>query len=134
MSRKNLSWWDLSITGISQLLWTQCWPNFKGRFREPSITDANRYGGISPANICPYQEYLSCYWLYVDETSKVGSKKIYYLNFFRDVAFYLNILYPQFLCPKCFCTHNCFWTQKCFWPKIIIIALLHTQILRDAVA
>ena len=32
---------------------TQSWPNFKGRFLEPSLTDANRYGKICLVNICP---------------------------------------------------------------------------------
>ena len=43
------------------------WPNFKGRFLGPSLTDANCHdnicqGTICPGNICPYQEYLSCRW------------------------------------------------------------------------
>ena len=28
---------------------------------------------ISPCNICPYQEYLSCYSLNFDQASKLGS-------------------------------------------------------------
>ena len=35
LSRQHLSWWHLSISGISQLLLTRCWPNFKGRFLDP---------------------------------------------------------------------------------------------------
>ena len=68
----------LSISEISQLLLTWFWPNFKGRFLEPSLTDASRYGDICPVNICPgdicpYQAYLSCYWPDADDTLQVGS-------------------------------------------------------------
>ena len=35
LSRQHLSWRQLSISGISQLLLTRCWPNIKGRFLEP---------------------------------------------------------------------------------------------------
>ena len=42
-------------------------------FLEPSLTDANCFGDIFPVNICPgdicpYQEYLSCYWPDVNQT------------------------------------------------------------------
>ena len=68
----------LSISGISQLLQTQFWPNFKGRFLGLSWTDFKNCsnicpGNICPVNICPYQEYLSCYWPDFDQTLKVGS-------------------------------------------------------------
>ena len=62
---------DISISGIYRLLLIRCWPNFKFRFLEPSLTDVNHYGDICPVNIClgnicPYQEYLSGYWLNFD--------------------------------------------------------------------
>ena len=80
---QHLSWWHLSISGISQLLLTRFWPNFKGRFLGLSWTDFNYHsiicpcnicpGNICPGNICPYQEYLSCYWPDFDESLKIGS-------------------------------------------------------------
>ena len=56
-----------------QLLLTWFWWNFKGKFLGPSLTDANHQGDICPSNICPYQEYLSCYWPIFDETLQVAS-------------------------------------------------------------
>ena len=78
MSRQHLSWRHLSISGISQLLLTRFWQNFKGRFLGLSWTDFNYHNDICPGNICPgdicqYQEYLSCYWLDFDQTLRVGS-------------------------------------------------------------
>ena len=68
----------LPISRISQLLLTQLWPNFKGSLLGSSLTDANPLSDICPrkmcpGDICPYQQYLSCYWLNFDETLKVGS-------------------------------------------------------------
>ena len=77
MSRKYLSWWHLSISGISQLLLTWFWWNFKCSFLRASRTDSNYQVdictcNICPGDICPYQEYPSCYWPDVDKTLKVG--------------------------------------------------------------
>ena len=57
-----------------QLLLTWFWPNLKGRFLGPSLTNANCHGDICLGNICPgdiipYQQYLSCYWPNFDPTS-----------------------------------------------------------------
>ena len=54
------------------------WPNFKGRFLGPSLTDAICHWDICPGNICtgdicPYKEYLRCCWPDFDQTLKVGS-------------------------------------------------------------
>ena len=67
-----------SISGISQLLLTRFWRNFKGRFLWTFITDSNCHGDICPGNICPcdicqYQEYLSSNWPDFDKTLKIGS-------------------------------------------------------------
>ena len=64
-SRQHLFWGHLYISGISQLLLTWFWWNFKGSFLEPSLTDSNYQvdiclGNICPGNICPYLDYLSC--------------------------------------------------------------------------
>ena len=66
------------MSAISQLLLTQFWGHFKGRFLWTFRTDSNCQGDICPCNICPcdicpYQEYLSCYWPDFDETLQVGS-------------------------------------------------------------
>ena len=67
LSMQHLSWRHLSISAISQLLLAWFWPNFKGRFLGPFWTYPNCHneicrGNISPCNVCPYQEYFSCYW------------------------------------------------------------------------
>ena len=59
----------LSLTGF--------WPNFKHRFLGTSRLDSSCHSDICPGNIClgyncPYQEYLSHYWLNFDETLKLG--------------------------------------------------------------
>ena len=70
-------WRSAFVTNlISQLLVTQFWPNFKGRFLGPSSTDSNYNGDICPSNIChgdicPHQKYLS--WSNFDRTLNVGS-------------------------------------------------------------
>ena len=79
LSSLHLSWLHLSISRISQQLLTRFWPNFKGRFLGPSLTNANCWSDICPGNICPcdiclYQEYLSCYLIDFDQTLKVGSR------------------------------------------------------------
>ena len=78
LSMQHLSWRHLSISAISQLLLARFWPNFKGRFLGPFWTYPNCHndicpGNISPCDICPYQEYLSCYWPDFDQTLKVDS-------------------------------------------------------------
>ena len=76
--RQYLSLQHLSISRIYQLLLTRFWPNFKGRFMGPFWTYPNCHndiwqGNISPCDICPYQEYIRCYWPDFDQTLKVGS-------------------------------------------------------------
>ena len=85
---------------ISQLLLAQFWSNFKGRFLGPSWTDSNCHVDICPGNIwlgdiCPYQEYLSCYWPNSDQT-------------FWPLIFWTTI----FLDP------TNFWT-KCSWSTTL---------------
>ena len=68
LSRQHISWKQLSISAISQLLLTRFWPNFKGKFLGQFLQDSNCYGddicpgNIYPGNDCPYQQCLSCYW------------------------------------------------------------------------
>ena len=75
---QHLSWKHLPISGIFQLLLTWFSWNFKGSFLKPYLTDADYQVDICPCNICqgdicPYQEYLSCYSPDFDETLNVGS-------------------------------------------------------------
>ena len=77
-SRQHLSWLHLSISGISQLLLSQFWSNFKCSFLGNFITDSNYQvdicpGNICPGDICPYQQYLSYYWPILDQTLNKGS-------------------------------------------------------------
>ena len=89
---KHLIWGHLSISGISQLLLTQCWPNFKGRFLEPSLTDANRYGDICPVNIG--------YCLNSDQPLKVDYKRNVNVNFLEPDYFTWNFCTPNFFGPQ----------------------------------
>ena len=59
-------------TQCQQVL-TRFWPNFKGRLLGTSRTDSKYHVYICPGDICPYQEYLSCYWPDFDENLKVAS-------------------------------------------------------------
>ena len=64
-----------TMSAISQLLLIRFWWNFKGRFLGTSTTDHNCHadiwrGNICPGDICPYQEYLNCYWHDLDLTLK----------------------------------------------------------------
>ena len=61
------------MSAISQLLLARFWPSFKGRFMGPFWTVPSCHADICQGNICPYQEYLSCYWPDFDQTLKEGS-------------------------------------------------------------
>ena len=115
------------------MLLTPYWPNFKGRFQKPCLTDANRYGDICPITICsgdiwPYQEYLSRYWLNFWPNLMGDSKKNWH-QFFRTKSCYpkkvdhkfgglKNVLHPKFFDPKLF-YHGffnlIFWTKTCWY-------------------
>ena len=120
LPRYQLSWGHLSISGLSQLLLPWCWPKIKGRFLEPSLTDANRYGDIWAVNICPcdispYQEYLSYYWLNFDQTLKVlDSKKNFYFLFLELDDFTQSLYTQSLLDLKQILDSKSFWTQ-CFF-------------------
>ena len=68
-----MSWGHLSISAISQLLLVRFGSNFKQRVRGTYTTDYNCHHDICPGNICPYQQYLSCYWPDLDQTLNKGS-------------------------------------------------------------
>ena len=57
-----------TISWISQLLLILFWPNIKGRFLGPFWTYSNCNN-----DICPYQQYLNCYWADFDPILNVGS-------------------------------------------------------------
>ena len=135
MSRQHLSWQHLSISGISQLLLTRLWPNFKGRFLGLSWTNFNYCSNICPGNfcsgdICPYQEYLSCYWPIFDQTfwtgflAGLGSKfcldqnlvwpKLFEPKLYGHIFFGPRFFRPKFFGPKIFWTFY-FFRSKLFW-------------------
>ena len=103
----------LSILGIYQLLLTQFWPNFKGGFLGPSLTDANCHSdickrNICPGNICPYQNDLSCYWPNFDQVLRA--------QYFTSLVF-LEILLPKFCLVNILCDLGNFLDLKFLRPK-----------------
>ena len=63
-----------SMSAKSPLLLARFWWNFKGSFLGASRTDSNYQvsicpGNISPGDNCPYQGYLSCYWVWAVPSS-----------------------------------------------------------------
>ena len=124
LSRQYLSWVHLSISGISQLWLTIYRPNFKSRFDWPSRTDSNNQGDIylgkiCPGGICPYLEYLSCYWLDFDQTLKLGSRDLFWQTAVKVtmIIFHSDFCLPQyFLGPKIFGTQNLL-TKSFVGPK-----------------
>ena len=61
-----------------QLLLARFGSNFKQWVLGTYTTDYNCHHDICPSNICPgdicpYQQYLSCYWPYLDQTLNKGS-------------------------------------------------------------
>ena len=71
-----------SMSAISQLLLARFWPNYEDRSLGPPWTDFNCNGNICPGDICPYQEYLSCYWPDFDQTLKSRFLGPSWTNFF----------------------------------------------------
>ena len=102
---------------------TRIWPNFKGRFLVPSITDANCHGNICqgnicPGDICPYQQYLSCYWSDFDQTfwtHNFRGPKCSWTKLLQTQIFFWSKI---FLDTKFFSTPKFFRTQKFFNPKL----------------
>ena len=109
---------------------TQFWPNFKGWFLGPSLTDSNCHGDIYSGNICsgkicPFQHNLSCYDLilikllelnflgpFLDKTSI--DQNNFWTKIFLGLIFLLfwlkNFLNQKFLFPK-------FFRATFFYPK-----------------
>ena len=120
MSRQHLSWRQLSISAISQLVLTGFGPNFKGRFSGNFLTDANCHGVICPVNICPgdicpYQLLLTRFW-----PNFKGSK--FLDKSFLDLQFFLSKICWD---PHIFFRHNIFLDtiilggQKCLSAKFL---------------
>ena len=104
----------MSILGISQLLLTQFWPNFKGGFLGPSLADSNCHGdicpgNICPGNICPVQKYLTCYWHNFYQT--------FWTQFFKALIYFGPEIFldPVAFRPKIYKK----WTQNYSWQKKI---------------
>ena len=69
---------------------------------------------MCPGDICPYEEYLSCYRLNFDQTLKVDSKKFVGFLFLESEH-----------CTQNFCTQNLldsknFWTPNFSGPKVLL--------------
>ena len=132
MSRQNMSWRHLSISGISQLLLTWFWWNFKGRFLEPFF---NR---CQPLWWYLSSQHLSWQHLCISGISQLLLSQ-FWLNFkcrsqFLLLKFYQK-LYPKFFGPKIFfdpnffsnlnfldkifMDHN-FFGPNSFWPKFFL--------------
>ena len=106
MSSQHLSLHHLSISGIFQLLVTQFWPSFKGRFLGLSLTDANIHVDICSSNICPYQHNLNCYLPDFDQT--------FGTQFFAPISQLLQTqFWPNFWDPI-------FWGPWFLWTKIFL--------------
>ena len=111
LSSQHLTWRHLSILAISQLLLARFWPNFKGRFLWPFLTDANCHSDICSGNICPYQEYLSSYWPW----------PIFLNQIFGDLNFF----------EPCFCDPRFFQTQKLFLDIIFFLKFFWANLFWD---
>ena len=97
----------LSIYGISHLLLTRCWTNFKGGFLEPSLTDANRYGDTCWVNISGMSQLLlTKLWANFKCRSK---KKKFDFNFWEPDHFTWSFLYHKLWSSKFFGPQNVFW-------------------------
>ena len=125
MSRQHLSWGHLSISAISLLLLTWFWPNFKISFLGPSLTDVDCLSDICqsnvwPGNICPFEQYLSCYSTNFDHLLKVGFwGHVYQMPFVRG-TFGPNIFRGlNVFGPKTFLNWIIFW-PKFWWTKIFL--------------
>ena len=104
----------MSISGISQLLLTQCWPNFKGRFKRQSLTDANYYSDICLATFVLVTSVISvislllltrfwwnfkCRFLGTSETDSNCHDDIFPCNIWPGVI----CLYQEYL--------SCYWSD-----------------------
>ena len=111
----------LSISGISQLLLNQFWPNFKCRYLKTSRTDFSCHGdicpgNISPGDICPYQQYLSSdptltklLGPYFDEILQVV-----FLGTSRTDSDCHGDICPGNICPGDICPYQEY--LNCYWP------------------
>ena len=130
--------WHLFISGISQLLMTQFWPNFKGRILGPCLKDADCYGDICQGNICPgdicsYMQYLSFYWSNFDQFfldhdfcgPKYSWTKLLRTHIFLMQIFFsspkmlgLTVFIPEILLDPKKKSNSIFFTPNFFRPKI----------------
>ena len=93
-----------SISAISQLLLTQFWWNFKGRFLWTSRTNYNCNGDICPGNICPrnicpYQEYLRTWFWWNFKDRFLGTSQ-------TDSNSHVDICPGNIICSGDICTYQ----------------------------
>ena len=109
MSWQYLSWWHLSISGISQLILTLFWPNFKGRFLV-LLTIFNRCQ-LSRWHLS--RQHLSWQHLSISEISQLLLTKFFGSNYLGAL-----IIGPKFFLDLNFVSTKFFLTQKCLRPNI----------------
>ena len=119
-SMQHFSWWYLSISGISQLIRTQFWPNFEGRFLGPFLKDTNCHGDqiiVFGPNIFWPNLFLDPNFL---DTKFFGHRKYFDTKFFWTQIFWtVNFLRLKiYLRPKKFLDQQFFGTHSSFGPTI----------------
>ena len=128
LSRQHLSSQLLSISRTTHLLLTQFWPNFKGRFLGPSLTDAKCHSYISPGNIClnnfcPYQEQLTYYYKIFLGPLIFFWPNFFWAKFFGPTFCLINYLFKLIFLDLNFFGSNFLWSKfvwfKKYWlPKL----------------
>ena len=83
------------------------WPNFKGRFLGPSLTDANCHRDIYQVNLClriffAYKQYLSCYWPYFLDPIYLGPNLHLKFFFWTKFIFTKIIFRPKIVLDQTF--------------------------------
>ena len=93
LSRQHLSWRHLSISGISQLLLTRFWWNFKGSF----LGQLEQISTIKLTFVEARFDLVSFVhiWNISAVTDSILTKKFSYFLFFRTRLFYQKLLYPK---------------------------------------
>ena len=99
---------------ISQLLLTQFWPNFKGRFLGLSWTDSNTVTFVHIWNISAATDLIltKLFRPYI-----LGAKIFLDHNFFHQIFLDHNFVWPKLFWFQHLLWPNNFRTKTCFEPK-----------------
>ena len=140
-----MSWRHLSISGISQLIRTQFWPNFEGRFLGPFFKHANCFGDpkiVFGPNIILNRNFQDQIFF---EPNFFWPNLFWDPNFlFQNFSYLKNIFIQKFFEPKFFgqkflrlkiylwpqknLDQQFFGTQSSFGPQIVFNPIFFTQI------